>query len=133
MRRKPWTRVAGTFLASWFTLAAGEHAPLNPCPMHGGLALLSAAAPAIAHADSHVQDDVVPAQSSHDNHGDGECSCTGDCAAQQLSPPPVDNAGTILVPVGISGPVGVSEVVDLPTATPFLRPFANGPPQLRIG
>jgi hypothetical protein len=67
MPRKRWTRVVGAFLASWFTLAASEHAPLNPCPMHGGLALPSVGAPAIAHADSHLQADVVPVQSGHDN------------------------------------------------------------------
>ena len=127
MRRKPWTRAIGAFLATWFTLVANEHAPLNPCPMHGDL-LLAAVAP----VESHSHGDATPAQTGHD-HADGKCSCAGDCASQQLTAPELSRADRLFLPIVIGGPIGVSSVSNLPTAPPFLRPFANGPPHLRIG
>ena len=128
MRRKPGTRVIAAFLAAWFTLVANEHAPLNPCPMHGDLPL-AAAAP----VHSHSHGDAAPAQTGHGDHAGGKCSCAGDCASQQLSAPEVSRTYKLLLPIAIGGPIGVAAVSDLPTAPPFLRPFANGPPSLRIG
>ena len=127
MRRKPWARAIGAFLATWFTLVASEHAPLNPCPMHGDLPL-AAATP----VDSHSHGEAAPAESGHGNHDSGKCSCAGDCASQQLSAPEFHRAYRLTTPIGIGEPIGISVVSDPPTATPFLRPFANGPP-LRIG
>lgn len=133
MLGKRWTRVTAAFLAGWFTLVASEHAPLNPCPMHGDLTLATAPAPASPTGHSHSHGATTPAETGHEDHTGGKCSCTGDCAAQQISTPEVGGAEALFLPAIIRGPVGVSEVAGLPTSPPFLRPFANGPPLLRIG
>lgn len=128
MRRKPWARAIGAFLATWFTLVANEHAPLNPCPMHGDLPLATA-----APVTSHSHGDATPVETGHGDHAGGKCSCTGDCTSQQLSAPDVFRADKLFVTIAIGGPIGVAAASDLPTPPPFLRPFAIGPPSLRIG
>src|SRR5688572_14539381 len=132
MRRTRWIRITGAFLAGWFTLVASEHAPLNPCPMHGDLTV-TAPAPTSPIGDSHSHSATTPAETGHEDHTGGKCSCTGDCASQQISTPEVRPPEALFLPAIIAGPVGVSEVAGLPTSPAFLRPFANGPPLLRIG
>ena len=120
MHRHLVGRALAAVLLIWFAVISGEPRALHSCPVHD--------IPAHAgHAATH-------ASHSHTTHGPGHavCTCLGACAAGGLVPAVPSarvtiGSGTTREPRAPLPPVASA----LPTAAPFLLPYANGPPAAR--
>ncbi|HEX2722574.1 MAG TPA: hypothetical protein VHM24_06615 [Gemmatimonadaceae bacterium] len=125
--RRATRLLAATFVA-WFTLASGESAPLSPCVMHPGAAMLMHASDVTPPHQAHGGG----APSRHSNGSDhADCSCLGQCMPQAIAfVTPRLEIAFARPPLFRALPVYSIAAERLPVAAPFLVPFANGPPAL---
>ncbi len=134
MRRPLVHRAIAALLGLWFAFVATEAGRVHACAMHGGATAEVAAegtsaahhgAHAAGHGDAHAAapaSDEAPAGTHHCSCPDASC---GTSAGAILAPRVTHHFAIAVADVRavFAAPRG-----RLPVATPYLRPFGNGPP-----
>lgn len=125
MHRHWLERAFAAFVLVWFVVVTTEPAVLHSCPVHGPVA--GAAVAAEQHGAGHSDASRAP----DDHHA--ACTCVGDCSAGGFSVGLL-TAEQRLVAATPRNSRAAPTQADLPriTAPPFLLPYANGPPGIRI-
>ena len=149
MRRPVWFRVLIALWGVWFSTALVEPAGLLACPMHSGMAGVTAThADPSAHAGHethgggaanaargdavHSHGNGVLDASSHETpapEGQHNCTCLGQCCTMALDAS--IKAAEELLPSArvVSGDAPLPALVaHIVTPVEHVRPFANGPP-----
>jgi hypothetical protein len=134
MRHSPIQRLAAGFLAALYLLGGAEHwLGVDPCPHHDAAffaaGIVDAGDAHGAHHAHHGTADASDSGSEADDHG--PCACIGPCATP--SPTALPSSVTHVVAAAFeqveSSPAPARDFV-APQYTPFLLPYAHGPPSL---
>lgn len=113
-------------LAIWYALVAAEVGGAHACPMHDATAAPAGVEAAAAGMEAHAHHGA-PAPADGPVH---ECTCPGEsCDLATAGALPVARLSTHFAIAVADVRAVFGQATDFrPAPTPFLRPFANGPP-----